>query len=268
LLKNEKYFGENWNNFSLQKQDEIVEYLLEEDDEIKIENKALNEWQVNEIQAKNLAKLTINSFAKTSVGAMCKEILQKLCEEISNKNCLYHQALENLGIKHSDEDYNDGSKDALTYYGEAIPASVVAVKPKLKNTLSEEEEFGKIANPTVHVALNQLRKVVNSIIKNHGKPTEIHVELARNLKQTKDEKKQTENQQKQNEKENKEAKEFLNEFKQINNYENRLRYKLWKELNKDKCLKDLKIFKIKMTFGLPMIIVLQLPAQQILIMFD
>jgi CRISPR-associated endonuclease Csn1 len=235
LLKNEKYFGENWNNFSLQKQDEIVEYLLEEDDEIKIENKALNEWQVNEIQAKNLAKLTINSFAKTSVGAMCKEILQKLCEEISNKNCLYHQALENLGIKHSDEDYNDGSKNALTYYGEAIPASVVAVKPKLKNRLSEEEEFGKIANPTVHVALNQLRKVVNSIINEYGKPTEIHIELARNLKQTKDEKKQTESQQKQNEKENKEAKEFLNEFKQINNYENRLRYKLWKELNKDNC---------------------------------
>lgn len=235
LLKNEKYFGENWNNFSLQKQDEIVDFLLEEDDEMSIENKALKEWNVNEIQAKNLAKLTINSFAKTSVGAMCKEILQKLCEEISNKNCLYHQALENLGIKHSDEDCNDGSKDVLTYYGEAIPASVVAVKSKSKNTLSEEEEFGKIANPTVHVALNQLRKVVNSIIKNHGKPTEIHIELARNLKQTKDEKKQTESQQKQNEKENKEAEEFLNEFKQINNYENRLRYKLWKELNKDNC---------------------------------
>jgi len=238
LLKNEKYFGENWNNFSLQKQDEIVEYLLEEDDEIKIGNIALNEWKVNEIQAKNLTKLTINSFAKTSVGAMCKEILQKLCEEITNKNCLYHQALKNLGIDHSDEDYNDGLKTALTYYGEAIPASVVAVKPKLtklKTTSSEEEQFGKIANPTVHVALNQLRKVVNSIIKDYGRPTEIHVELARNLKQTKDEKKQTVSQQKKNENENKEAKEFLNEFNQANNYENRLRYKLWKELNKDNC---------------------------------
>jgi CRISPR-associated endonuclease Csn1 len=249
LLKNEKYFGENWNSFSLQKQDEIVEYLLEEDDEIKIETIALNEWKVNEIQVKNLAKLTINSFAETSVGAMCKEILQKLCEEITNKNCLYHQALKNLGIDHSDEDYNDGSKDVLTYYAEAIPTAVV----KVKGGSIEEEQFGKIANPTVHVALNQLRKVVNSIINEYGKPTEIHVELARNLKQTKDEKKQTESQQKKNENENKEAEEFLKEFKQINNFENRLRYKLWKELNSDcndrKCIYSGETISISKLFS-------------------
>lgn len=231
LLKNEKYFGENWNNFSLEKQDEIVEFLLEEDNELNIENKALQEWNVSEIQAKNLSKLTINSFSKTSVGTMCKEILQKLCEEISSKHCLYHQALKNLGIDHSDEEYNDGSLEALQYYAQAIPTSVV----KVKGGSIEEQEFGKIANPTVHVALNQLRKVVNSIIKDHGKPEEIHVELARDLKQTKDEKEQTKKQQKDNEKENKEAENFLKEFKQANNYENRLRYKLWKELNKSDC---------------------------------
>ncbi len=94
LLKNEKYFGENWNNFSLRKQDEIVEFLLEEDDEIKIENKALKEWNVNEIQAKNLSKLTINSFSKTAVGTMCKEILQKLCEEISSKTHLHGSRID------------------------------------------------------------------------------------------------------------------------------------------------------------------------------
>ena len=249
LLKNEKYFGENWQNLSLQKQDEIVEFLLEEDDEISIENKALKDWNVNEIQAKNLAKLTINSFSKTTVGTMCKEILQKLCEEISAKNCLYHQALKNLGIDHSDEDYNDGSKNALTYYAEAIPTSVV----KVKGGSIEEKEFGKIANPTVHVSLNQLRKVVNSIIEDYGKPTEISVELARNLKQTKDEKKQTEKQQKQNEKDNKEAEEFLKEFNQTNNYENRLRYKLWKELNDDcndrKCIYSGETISISKLFS-------------------
>ena len=249
LLKNEKYFGENWNNFSLQKQDEIVEFLLEEDDEINIENKALNDWNANEIQAKNLSKLTINSFSKTSVGTMCKEILQKLCEEISSKNCLYHQALKNLGIDHSDEDYNDGSKNALTYYAEAIPTAVV----KVKGGSIEEEQFGKIANPTVHVALNQLRKVVNSIIKDYGRPTEIHVELARNLKQTKDEKKQTEKQQKQNEKDNDEAKKTLVENNISDNYENRLRYKLWKELNSDcndrKCIYSGETISIKKLFS-------------------
>ena len=249
LLKNEKYFGENWHNLSLQKQDEIVEFLLEEDDEMNIENKALKDWNVNEIQAKNLAKLTINSFSKTSVGTMCKEILQKLCEEISAKNCLYHQALKNLGIDHSDEDYNDGSKNALTYYAQAIPTSVV----KVKGGSNEEEQFGKIANPTVHVSLNQLRKVVNSIIEDYGRPTEISVELARNLKQTKDEKKHTEKQQKQNEKDNDEAKKTLVENNISDNYENRLRYKLWKELNADcndrKCIYSGETISISKLFS-------------------
>lgn len=41
--------------------------------------------------------------------------------------------------------------------------------------------MGRITNPTVHIGLNQLRKVVNRLIKTYGKPTEIVVEIARDL---------------------------------------------------------------------------------------
>ena len=229
LLANEKYFGDLWKQFSLAKQDEIVEFLLEADEEEKIENKALNEWQVSPEKAKNLSKLTINHFQNTAVGSMCKELLQKLCEVMQTQNCRYDEALKFLGISHSNENYGDGEADFLPYYASAIPTSVVEVKAP--SASQEEQNYGKIANPTVHVALNQIRKVVNDIIKNHGKPSEIYIELARELKQTTQQKKQTEKQQKANENENKEAKKILAENNIPDNYENRLRYKLWKELD-------------------------------------
>lgn len=252
LLCDEKYFGKNWHQFSLTKQDEIVEFLLDEDDELNIENKAQHEWQVSQEQAKNLSKLTINHFKTTAVGSMCKEILQKLCETIEQNNCRYDQALKILEIEHSDEAYGNGDQDFLPYYAKAIPTSVVAVKSKTAS--QEEQEFGKIANPTVHSALNQIRKVVNSIIKDYGKPAEIHVELARELKQTKEQNDKLQKQQNANKKENNKAKKVLAENNQVDNYENRLRYKLWKELdlkdiNNRKCPYTDKTICIKKLFS-------------------
>src|SRR3546814_14322973 len=48
-----------------------------------------------------------------------------------------------------------------------------------------EKRFGKISNPTVHIGLRQLEKLVNAIIAVHGRPDQIVVELARELKDRK-----------------------------------------------------------------------------------
>lgn len=50
-----------------------------------------------------------------------------------------------------------------------------------------EAPFGELRNPTVFRVLSQLRKVVNRIIKTYGKPDEIRVELARDVKRSKKE---------------------------------------------------------------------------------
>ena len=52
----------------------------------------------------------------------------------------------------------------------------------------EVGRYGRIANPTVHIGLNQVRRLVNRLIAIHGKPAEITVELARELKMNKEEK--------------------------------------------------------------------------------
>ena len=44
-------------------------------------------------------------------------------------------------------------------------------------------EFGRIANPTVHIALNQIRRLMNKLKARYGCwPQEIVIEMALNLK--------------------------------------------------------------------------------------
>src|SRR3546814_18608370 len=70
--------------------------------------------------------------------------------------------------------------DKLPYYGELLaqdipPGTQLASDPP-------EKRFGKITNPTVHIGLRQLEKLVNAIIAVHGRTDQIVVELARELK--------------------------------------------------------------------------------------
>lgn len=77
--------------------------------------------------------------------------------------------------------------DQLPYYGTVLKGSVIGGRPDLfdKGKVDEiEKHYGKINNPTVHVALNQLRKLVNRLMARFGHPTNIHVELVRELKKT------------------------------------------------------------------------------------
>ncbi len=55
---------------------------------------------------------------------------------------------------------------------------------------------GKIANPTVHIGLNELRKVVNALIRRYGHPSEVIVEVARDLKMSRERKLELQHNQK------------------------------------------------------------------------
>src|SRR5690606_28814569 len=90
------------------------------------------------------------------------------------------------------EERAEGVTERLQYYGKTVPDTVVPIPSFIakysRSINSDERQYGKIANPTVHIGLNQLRKVVNEIIDVHGKPSEIHIEFARDLKLSRDQK--------------------------------------------------------------------------------
>lgn len=99
-------------------------------------------------------------------------------------------------------------------------------------TLIFNEALGDIPrNPVVLRAINQTRKVVNAVIKKYGSPSSIHIELARDLAKSFDERKKIEGAQKEN-RDNREktAKEFIKIFGEIAcNGRNLEKFRLYKE---------------------------------------
>ncbi len=126
-----------------------------------------------------------------------------------------------------------GKCNKLPYYGEILQTDTQPLPPLViqnnKSLNADEIKWGKIANPAVHMILNQIRLVVNDIIRIYGKPYDINLELGRDVGLSTKKKKQLETTQKQNEKLNEEAKKYLNERKLFVNRTNILKYKLAKE---------------------------------------
>lgn len=108
-------------------------------------------------------KLLANVTFQDDHGSLSTRAIRKILPELK-KGFDYYQACDNVGYNHShsvtaEENKNRVLKDAL----ELLP----------KNSLR---------NPIVEKILNQMVNVVNRIIEVYGKPDEIRVELARELK--------------------------------------------------------------------------------------
>lgn len=72
---------------------------------------------------------------------------------------------------------------ALPYYGVILRGSLLGADPRKPAEKDPEGHYGRIGNPTVHIALNQVRKLVNELIERFGEPPAvIQVELSRDLK--------------------------------------------------------------------------------------
>ncbi|MEK5251763.1 type II CRISPR RNA-guided endonuclease Cas9 [Bacillus sp. FSL R9-9530] len=85
-------------------------------------------------------------------------------------------------------------------------------------------------NPVVHRALSQTRKVINAIIKKYGSPNAIHIETARELSKTFQERKEIDSRYQDNSKKNEHAIHKLKELGNINpSGINIVKFKLWSE---------------------------------------
>ena len=89
--------------------------------------------------------------------------------------------------------------------------------------------WGRLMNPTVHIGLNQLRRVVNALIARFGAPDQIVVELARELKQNAEQKEREQKQNRENRDANRKRAEKLADLRVPDSGENRARLKLYEE---------------------------------------
>ena len=183
-LSHKDAFGRLWNAFSFVRRTEIVRKLIATENLDEIELVARTEWKLDAVAAKKVAATPLpEGYARLSEKA-----IGKLLPVMEEQGFNYAEAVaEFTEYRHHSDFRPDTALDELPYYGAILTRQVVGNDPT-KPKEDEVGHYGRIANPTVHIGLGQLRRLLNQLLKIHGKPMEIVVELARELKMNKEEK--------------------------------------------------------------------------------
>lgn len=126
--------------------------------------------------------------------------------------------------------------DACQYVGINHSSSITKAENEARELLDKLPQIQKneLRQPVVEKILNQMVNVVNAIKENYGEIDEIRVELARELKQSKDERNETDKRMRKNQRDNEEKAKRIEELG-IRSSRNRIqKYKLWEE-SQEKC---------------------------------
>jgi len=182
ILSKKEHFGEAWFKFNEAQQDAIALQLVSEENEAKLVRWLQDETNIDEKCAEAIA----NTGLPEGYGSLCMQALVRILPELRRDVVTYDKAVQAAGFEHHSNISPSATGEILLelpYYGEALQRHVGFGSNDPKD--SAEKRYGKIANPTVHIGLNQVRLVVNALIKRYGHPCEVIVEVARDLKQSK-----------------------------------------------------------------------------------
>ena len=151
-------FGERWATLSPDERDRVVEDLLSIQSHAALKGRATRAWGLDEDAAAKLAEVALED----GYCRLSRRALQKILP-LLEQGVQYATARKQL-------------------YGERPPARALDALPRLAESL-------EVRNPAVERALTEVRKVVNAIVREHGKPDRIYIELARDLKKPRKERK-------------------------------------------------------------------------------
>ena len=233
LGKNE-HFGAAWAVMDTAQQDRTVMQLLTEENEAGLIQWLQTHTGVDEITAERIA----NAALPEGYGSLSSKALDKILPALQREVITYDKAVIAAGFDHHSHISHAATGEilpTLPYYGEYLQRHVGFGSGKPED--SPEKRYGKIANPTVHIGLNQVRTVVNALIKRYGHPSEVIVEVARDLKQSQEQRKEEQKRQSDNQRRNERMREQIAGL--LNTSPERVRtidlHKmiLWEELNRD-----------------------------------
>jgi CRISPR-associated endonuclease Csn1 len=200
LLSKQDFFGPAWHGFEEVRQDEIVTRILEEESEARLVDWLMDSTGVDEMHALKIA----NAALPEGYGSLSAKALARILPAMRAQVTTYDKAVLAAGFEHHSHISHAATTGEilpeLPYYGEYLQRHVGFGTGEQKDP--PEKRYGRIANPTVHIGLNQVRVVVNTLIKRYGRPTEVIVEVARDLKQSQEQRRETQEQQARNQKRN------------------------------------------------------------------
>jgi CRISPR-associated endonuclease Csn1 len=227
-------FGNRWAHFGTDTQWDIISRIRDQESD-EDEAKLLAWLQDVHGLTQDQARVTVGARLPEGYGRFGITATTELIEALRTEVIVYSEAVQKAGLgHHSDrrtgEIFTDeAGRPVLPYYGVALERHIM---PGTGETSDPEEmRVGRLTNPTVHVGLNQLRKVVNALIRTYGPPQEIAVELARELKLDDDKKKEINTRNRRNREAAERRSRKLGEIGMADKGGNRAMLKLWEELN-------------------------------------
>jgi CRISPR-associated endonuclease Csn1 len=224
-MQKDDRFGDHWHELALAQQDTIVEQLLAEESESALVTWLTTNAGLDESAAKEVA----NSGLPDGHIHLGRKALARVLPGLQSDVLTYDKAVLAAGYAHHSQLHTGEIFRELPYYGIPLERHVGFGTGDPKD--SDEKRYGRVANPTVHIGLNQVRRVVNAVIERYGPPTQIALEVTRELKQSRDQRERIEAEQAKNQKQNDEFRKELQELGLREGGENLLRMKLWRELN-------------------------------------
>lgn len=225
VLQKDDRFGDRWHELTLAEQEVIVEKLLEVESEAALiswlkEHAGLDESAAQKVANTGLADGHVN---------LGRRALAKVLPALEAAVITYDKAVIVAGYASHSQLHTGEIFKELPYYGIPLERHVAFGSGDPKD--SDEKRYGRIANPTVHIGLNQVRRVVNAVIERYGPPTQVALEVTRELKQSRDQKDRIQKVQAENQKQRDRDREELTSIGQRETGEALLRMKLWRELN-------------------------------------
>ena len=218
---------EQWDNYSKESQDALVEDLLSIKKKTALKTRLINHWKLDTIKAIELCLLEF----EPGHSSLSLKAINKLLPFLQQ------------GLIYSRKDKETGELGALQAAG-------------YHDDIEYEEPSNKLAapsptsNPIVNRGMHEIKRVINAIIKEYGKPDVIRIEMARDLEMNTKRYKENEARQNKNRKENENA---VDAYKGLNlgkypSHNDKLKYRLWIESDR-RCAYSNKTIPLNVVFS-------------------
>jgi CRISPR-associated endonuclease Csn1 len=229
-------FGQDWFSKPLDERWAVIDKLIDEDDPLAV--RAWLEERYPEFTAERIDAIAgaglptgYGRLGPTAIAALIDELKTGTVKDDIGREVVLteRQAIERVWGDNPIVQRQVKGLDELLPYQEIVGRRIAPGTDNPDDPYDVRK--GRITNPTIHIGLNQLRRVVNALVRRYGKPEQIAVELARELKLSEAEKQEVQRTIGKNTRDAERRSEQLRELRHVDNGYNRLLLKLWEELD-------------------------------------
>ena len=217
ILSNKKIFGSGWHDIEEQSKDDIVAALTDPNlDENEFSATATEKWKFSPTAIDRL----LSARLPVGYGSLSLKAILRLLPHVE-RGLVYSTSKPEESALHAAGYLRRDQLKKRLY--DRLPS------PQLERTTP----IGDISNPVVKRALSEVRKLVNAIIREFGKPDAVHVEMARSLQMGAQKRKEMNQANAKREKERSSIAEELRNNLINPTRANIQRYVLWQEQNRE-----------------------------------